>query len=87
VEGLIAGIFEGMDFIKQSLTGGQMDGGCYGMKQEEIMSMRNDAHQTNFAENIQFFMNSSTDQLERTWKTPATSTGARTDQCPIPSIR
>ena len=40
-----------------------------GMKPDEVMSMRNDAHATNFAENIQFFLNSSNPtNFERTWK-------------------
>jgi hypothetical protein len=39
------------------------------MKPEEVMSMRNDAHPTNFAENVQFFLNSSNPtNFERTWK-------------------
>ena len=42
---------------------------AFGMKPEEVMSMRNDAHPTNFAENIQFFLNSSNPtNFERTWK-------------------
>ena len=42
---------------------------AFGMKPEEVMSMRNDAHPTNFAENVQFFLNSSNPtNFERTWK-------------------
>ncbi len=70
VEGLIAGIFEGMDFVKdQPEQAAKWMADAFGMKQEEIMSMRNDAHQTNFAENVQFFLNSSNPtNFERTWK-------------------
>ncbi len=70
VEGLIAGIFDGMDFVKQSPEqAAKWMADAYGMKPDEIMSMRNDAHATNFAENVQFFLNSSNPtNFERTWK-------------------
>jgi hypothetical protein len=70
VEGLIAGIFDGMDFVKQSPEqAAKWMADAYGMKPDEIMSMRNDAHPTNFAENVQFFLNSSNPtNFERTWK-------------------
>ena len=70
VEGLVAGIFEGMDYVKQSPEkAAKWMADAFGMKPEEVMSMRNDAHPTNFAENIQFFLNSSNPtNFERTWK-------------------
>ena len=70
VEGLVAGIFEGMDFVKKSPEqAAKWMADAFGMKQEEVMSMRNDAHPTNFAENVQFFLNSSNPtNFERTWK-------------------
>jgi ABC-type nitrate/sulfonate/bicarbonate transport system substrate-binding protein len=70
VEGLIAGIFEGMDFVKQSPEqAAKWMADAFSMKPEEVMSMRNDAHPTNFAENVQFFLNSSNPtNFERTWK-------------------
>jgi NitT/TauT family transport system substrate-binding protein len=70
VEGLIAGIFEGMDFVKQSPEqAAKWMADAFGMKPEEVLSMRNDAHLTNFAENTQFFLNSSNPtNFERTWK-------------------
>ncbi len=70
VEGLIAGIFEGMDMVKQNPEqAARWMADAFGMKPEEIMSMRNDAHPTNFAENVQFFLNSSNPtNFERTWK-------------------
>jgi NitT/TauT family transport system substrate-binding protein len=70
VEGLVAGIFEGMDFVKDKPEeAAKWMADAFGMKQDEIMSMRNDAHATNFAENVQFFLNSSNPtNFERTWK-------------------
>ena len=42
---------------------------AFGMKPEDVMGMRNDAHPTNFAENVQFFLNASNPtNFERTWK-------------------
>ena len=73
VEGLVAGIFEGMDFIKAN-----PDEACkwmadaFGMKVEEVKGMMGDAHPTNFPENVQFFLNSSNPtNFERTWKNSA----------------
>jgi hypothetical protein len=70
VEGLISGIFEGMDNVKKNPEqAAKWMADAFGMKQEEVMSMRNDAHATNFAENVQFFLNSSNPtNFERTWK-------------------
>ncbi len=70
VEGLVAGIFEGMDLVKEKPEeAARWMADAFGMKPEEIMSMRSDAHPTNFAENIQFFLNSSNPtNFERTWK-------------------
>jgi NitT/TauT family transport system substrate-binding protein len=70
VEGLVAGIFEGMDMVKNKPEEpAKWMADAFGMKQEEVMGMRNDAHPTNFAENIQFFLNASNPtNFERTWK-------------------
>jgi len=70
VSGLVSGIFEGMDFVKQSPEqAAKWMADAFGMKPEEVLSMRNDAHPTNFAENVQFFLNSSNPtNFERTWK-------------------
>jgi hypothetical protein len=69
-EGLIAGIFEGMDLVKEKPEeAARWMADAFGMKPEEVMSMRNDAHLTNLAENIQFFLNASNPtNFERTWK-------------------
>jgi NitT/TauT family transport system substrate-binding protein len=72
VEGLVAGIFEGMDLVKDSKFQGQAmqwmaDG--YGISADEVRAMINDAHSTNFPENKEFFLNeNSPANFERTWK-------------------
>src|SRR5262245_34050130 len=73
VEGLIAGIFEGMDLAKEKPEeAARWMADAFGMKPEDVMGMRNDAHATNFAENQQFFLNSSNPtNFERTWKNAA----------------
>jgi NitT/TauT family transport system substrate-binding protein len=70
VEGLIAGIFEGMDLVKEKPEeAAQWMADAFGMKLDEVMGMRNDAHPTNFAENVQFFLNASNPtNFERTWQ-------------------
>ena len=70
VEGLVAGIFEGMDMVKQKPEEpAKWMADAFGMKPEDVMGMRNDAHPTNFAENVQFFLNASNPtNFERTWK-------------------
>jgi NitT/TauT family transport system substrate-binding protein len=70
VEGLIAGIFEGMDLVKENpAPAARWMADAFGMKPDDVLAMRNDAHPTNFAENIQFFLNSSNPtNFERTWK-------------------
>jgi NitT/TauT family transport system substrate-binding protein len=73
VEGLVAGIFEGMDLVKQKPEEpAKWMADAFGMKPAEVMGMRNDAHPTNFAENVQFFLNASNPtNFERTWKNAA----------------
>ena len=73
VEGLVAGIFEGMDMVKDKPEeAAKWMADAFGMKPEEVMAMRNDAHPTNFAENVQFFLNASNPtNFERTWKNAA----------------
>jgi NitT/TauT family transport system substrate-binding protein len=72
VEGLVAGIFDGMREIKDETKKGQAfqwmaDG--YGMSVDDVKGMANDAHTTNFAENKDFFTNAnSPSNFERTWK-------------------
>jgi NitT/TauT family transport system substrate-binding protein len=73
VEGLVAGIFEGMEAVKEKPEeAARWMADAFGMKPEDVMGMRNDAHPTNFAENVQFFLNSSNPtNFERTWKNAA----------------
>lgn len=70
VEGLVAGIFEGMDMVEKDPTeAARHMAAAFNMKPDEILGMRNDAHQTNFAENEQFFLNtSSATNFQRTWQ-------------------
>jgi NitT/TauT family transport system substrate-binding protein len=70
IDGLVAGIFEGMDMVKEKPEEpAKWMADAFGMKQEEVMGMRNDSHLTNFPENVQFFMNASNPtNFERTWK-------------------
>lgn len=70
IQGLVEGILEGMDAVKKN-----PEEACtwladaFGMKPADVMGMRNDAHSTNAAENVQFFLNSSNPtNFERTWK-------------------
>lgn len=69
-EGLVAGIFEGMDMVKKDPSeaiAAMAD--AFGMKPEDVQGMRNDAHLTNAAENQQFFLNAANPtNFERTWK-------------------
>ncbi|MCX7011729.1 MAG: phosphate ABC transporter substrate-binding/OmpA family protein [Candidatus Sumerlaeota bacterium] len=72
IEGLVAGIFEGMRGLKDDTFKAQamqwMAEG-YGMTVDDIKGMQNDAHATNFAENKDFFLNANSPaNFERTWK-------------------
>ena len=73
VEGLIAGIFEGMDMVKEKPEDpAKWMADAFGMKPADVMGMRNDSHPTNLPENIQFFLNASNPtNFERTWKNAA----------------
>lgn len=72
VEGLVAGIFEGMTLLKDQTAKNkafQHMAEGYGMKFDDIKSMEQDAYLTNFAENQNFFLNkNSPTNFERTWK-------------------
>ena len=72
VEGLVSGIFKGMEQVKEATFQGQalqwMAEG-YGMSVDEVRAMLADAHSTNFAENKDFFLNANSPaNFERTWK-------------------
>jgi len=82
VEGLVAGIFEGMDLVKEKPEqAAKWMADAFGMKPEEVMSMRNDAHATNFAENVQFFLNSS--ERGRTQPTSTASSAGSARRPPL----
>ena len=70
VEGLVAGIFEGMDLVESDpVPAAGWMAEAFGMKSEEVLAMRQDAHATNFTENVQFFLNASNPtNFERTWR-------------------
>jgi hypothetical protein len=72
VKGLAAGIFEGMDLLKDEgfrEKAYQWMAEGYGMQADEVRAMANDAHSTNFAENKAFFLNANDPaNFERTWK-------------------
>lgn len=73
VEGLVAGILEGMDIVKDKPEeAAKAMADAFGMKPADVMGMRNDSHLTNLAENVQFFLNASNPtNFERTWKSAA----------------
>jgi NitT/TauT family transport system substrate-binding protein len=73
VEGLVAGILEGMDIVKDKPEeAAKAMADAFGMKPADIMGMRNDSHLTNLPENVQFFLNASNPtNFERTWKSAA----------------
>ncbi len=72
VKGLVAGIFEGMDLVKNPTERAKAlralaEG--YGMQVSDVEGMLADAHLTNFAENKEFFLNANNPtNFERTWK-------------------
>jgi NitT/TauT family transport system substrate-binding protein len=72
IEGLVAGIFEGMSMLKSQTTktrAFQHMAEGYGMKIDDVQSMEADAYITNFAENKHFFLNKNNPtNFERTWK-------------------
>lgn len=72
IEGLAAGIFDGMDLLKDDTFRAQAYqwmGEGYGMPADEVQAMDADAHSTNFGENKGFFLNANDPaNFERTWK-------------------
>ncbi|MEI7751163.1 MAG: phosphate ABC transporter substrate-binding/OmpA family protein [Candidatus Omnitrophota bacterium] len=70
VKNFAAGVFLGMDAVKENPDqAAQWMADAFGMTPQDIKGMMGDAHTTNFAENVQFFLNqSNTTNFERTWK-------------------
>ncbi len=71
IKGLVAGIFEGMALLKNptfKVKAFQWMADGFGMKIDDVKSMENDAHSTNFGENKDFFLNKNNPtNFERTW--------------------
>jgi ABC-type nitrate/sulfonate/bicarbonate transport system substrate-binding protein len=72
-EGLVRGIFDGMEAMKTQ-EGRQQAAGLmaklYNIPADECLAMLGDAHSTNYAENREFFMNQNNPaNFERTWQT------------------
>lgn len=72
-EGLVRGIFEGMEMLKTDegrLKAATFMSKIYNIPADECMGMLGDAHSTNYAENRDFFMNQNNPtNFERTWNT------------------
>ena len=72
IEGLVRGIFDGMESMKsddgkQQAAKLMADG--YGLPASEALAMLGDAHSTNWAENYQFFLNQNNPaRFEAVWK-------------------
>lgn len=73
IEGLVRGIFDGMEQMKSDSGRQQaatLMSELYGIPQAETLGMLGDAHSTNYAENRDFFMNQNNPaNFERTWNT------------------
>ena len=72
-EGLVRGIFEGMEMMKTDAgkqQAAQFMSKLYNIPALDCMGMLGDAHSTNYAENREFFMNQNNPaNFERTWDT------------------
>lgn len=73
VEGLVRGIFDGMEALKEQnnkATAAKLMAAGYSIPESDALSMQGDAHSTNWAENNEFFMNQNNPtNFERTWGT------------------
>ncbi len=72
-EGLVRGIFEGMEMMKTQegrTQAAALMAKFYNIPADECLAMLGDAHSTNYAENREFFMNQNNPaNFERTWNT------------------
>jgi len=70
IQGLVAGIFEGMDLVKaDKKKAAELFGKAFKIPGEEAEKMFGDAHATNCAENYSFFLNrNNAANFEQTWK-------------------
>jgi NitT/TauT family transport system substrate-binding protein len=71
IEGLVRGIFDGMDALKDQnnkATAAKLMAAGYSIPESDALSMQGDAHSTNWAENQEFFLNQNNPtNFERTW--------------------
>ncbi len=72
IEGLVRGIFDAMQELKlpdQKATCSKLMAAGYNIPAEDALGMFNDAHNTNWAENYQFFLNQNNPtNFERIWR-------------------
>src|SRR5262245_45020063 len=73
MEGLTRGIFEAMEALKAQdakAKAAKLMAVDYKIPEKDALSMQNDAHSTNYAENREFFLNQNNPtNFERTWNT------------------
>lgn len=73
IEGLVRGIFDGMEGLKDpnnKATAAKLMAAGYSIPEADALSMQGDAHSTNWAENQEFFLNQNNPtNFERTWNT------------------
>jgi NitT/TauT family transport system substrate-binding protein len=73
VEGLVRGIFDGMEALKTDAnkqTAARLMAAGYSIPETDALAMQGDAHSTNYAENREFFLNQNNPtSFERTWNT------------------
>ncbi len=73
IEGLVRGIFDGMEELKdqdKKVAAAKLMAAGYSIPEADALSMQGDAHSTNWAENQEFFLNQNNPtNFERTWNT------------------
>jgi NitT/TauT family transport system substrate-binding protein len=73
VEGLVRGIFDGMEALKDQnnkTAAAKLMAAGYSIPESDALNMQGDAHSTNWAENQEFFLNQNNPtNFERTWNT------------------
>ena len=71
VEGLVRGIFDGMEALKSDASkasAAKLMAAGYSIPESDALTMQSDAHSTNWAENQDFFLNQNNPtNFERTW--------------------
>src|SRR5882724_3386316 len=73
IEGLVRGIFDGMEALKDQSSkaaAAKLMAAGYSIPESDALNMQGDAHSTNWAENKEFFLNQNNPtNFERTWNT------------------